>query len=143
MARLIRIVAGIAFAVSILAASTSAKADVYLFNDSGRRLIPSAQVVTDDGTKVASLPRQTYVKLELAPGAHLLKSKPALWKQQVSLDVVPGHDYYVVVAYKPERSWAVPLAGAPLVLREITEEEAAPLLREMNAQACFALAASS
>ena len=128
MARLTRIVAGIALAVS-----TSAKADVYLFNDSGRTLIPNDQVVTDNGRMVASLPRQTYVKLELAPGTHLLKPKPALWKQQVSLDVVPGRDYYVVVAYKPERSWAVPFAGAPLVLREITAEEAAPLLRELKA----------
>jgi hypothetical protein len=128
MARLTRIVAGIVFAAA------TAKADVYLFNDSGRTLIPSDQVVTDNGKKVASLPRQTYVKLELASGVHLLKPKPALWKQQVSLDVVAGRDYYVVVAYKPERSWAVPFAGAPLVLREITEEEAAPLLREMTAQ---------
>ena len=133
MARLTRIAAGIAFAATVLA-STSAKADVYLFNDSGRTLIPSDQVVTDNGKKVASLPRQTYVKLELAPGTHLLKPKPALWRQQVFLDVVPGRDYYVVVAYKPERSWAVPFAGAPLVLREITEAEAEPLLGEMKRQ---------
>ena len=134
MARLMRIVAGIALATTVLAASTSANAAVYLFNDSGRTLIPSDQVVTDNGKKIASLPRQTYVKLDLAPGTHLLRPKPYLWKQQVSLDVVPGRDYYVVIAYKPERSWAVPFAGAPLVLREITEEEGAPLLREMKAQ---------
>ena len=128
MARLTRLVAAILFA-------TSVRADVYLFNDSGRTLIPSDQVVTDNGKKIASLPRQTYVKLDLAPGTHLLKPKPALWKLQVSLDVVPSRDYYVVVAYKPERSWAVPFAGAPLVLREITEAEAEPLLRELKAQA--------
>jgi hypothetical protein len=127
MARLSRIVAGI-----ILAASTSVKADVYLFNDSGRTLIPSDQVVTDNGKKVASLPRQTYVKLDLEPGTHVLRPKPYLWKQQVSLDVVPGRDYYVVVAYKPERSEAWPLAGAPLVLREITAAEAEPLLRGLK-----------
>lgn len=111
-----------------------ATADVYLFNDSGRTLIPSDQVVTDNGKKVASLPRQTFVKLQFAPGTHLLKPKPALWKQHLSLDVLAGRTYYVVVAYKPERSWAVPFAGAPLILREITEEEAAPLLRDFAAQ---------
>jgi hypothetical protein len=40
----------------------------------------------------------------------------------------------VVVAYRPERSWAAPFAGAPHILREITEEQAAPLLRDMKAQ---------
>ena len=76
----------------------AATADVYLFNDSGRTLIPSDQVVTDNGKKIASLPRQTFTKLQLAPGAHLLKPKPALWKQQVSLDVLAGRTYFVVVA---------------------------------------------
>ena len=109
-------------------------AELYVFNDSGRTLVPSNQVVTDNGQKIASLPRQTYVKLRVAPGPHLLKPDPPLWKQQVSLNVVAGNRYFVVVAYKPERSWASPLAGAPLILREITEEEATPLLREMKLQ---------
>lgn len=109
-------------------------AELYIFNDSGRTLIPSNQVVTDNGRPVASLPRQTYVKLVLAPGLHLLKPEPPLWKQAVSLNAVPGSRYFVVVAYRPERSWAMPYAGAPLLLREITEEQASPLLAEMKAQ---------
>ena len=110
----------------------SAVAHLYVFNDSGRTLIPSDQVVTDNGKKLVSLPRQTYVKLELPPGPHLLKPDPSVFKQQVLLNAVPGNRYFVVVAYKPERSWAAPFAGAPLVLREITEDEAAPLLKEMQ-----------
>ena len=116
------------------AVSQPAVADLYIFNDSGRTLVPSNQVVTDNGIKLVSLPRQAYSKVQLQPGPHLLKPDPPLWKQQVLLDVVAGNRYFVVVAYKPERSWAAPLAGAPLVLREITEEQAAPLLKEMKSQ---------
>lgn len=109
-------------------------ADLYIFNDSGRTLIPSNQVVTDNGAKLVSLPRQAYAKVQLQPGPHVLKPEPFLWKQQVILDVAAGKRYFVVVAYKPKRSWAAPFAGAPLILREITEEQAAPLLQEMKAQ---------
>jgi hypothetical protein len=63
-----------------------------------------------------------------------LKPDPPLWKQQILLNVVPGNHYFVVIAYKPERSWAAPLSGAPLVLHEITQEQAAPLLAEMKLQ---------
>jgi len=107
---------------------------LYVFNDSGPTLIPSNQVVTDNGTTLASLPRRTYARFRLSPGPHLLKPDPPLWKQQVLLNVVPGNRYFVVVAYKPERSWAAPLAGAPLVLHEIAEGQAAPLLDEMKLQ---------
>ena len=109
-------------------------ADLYVFNDSGRTLIPGNQVITDNGAQLVSLPRQTYARLKIAPGRHLLKPDPPLWKQQILLNAVAGQRYYVVIAYRPERSWAMPLAGAPLILREITEEQAAPLLREMAAQ---------
>lgn len=107
---------------------------LYVFNDSGPTLIPNNQVVADNGSKLASLPRRTYAKVRLTPGPHLLKPDPPLWKQQVLLNVVAGNRYFVVVAYKPERSWAGPLAGAPLVLHEITEEQAAPLMAEMKLQ---------
>jgi hypothetical protein len=107
---------------------------LYVFNDSGPTLIPSNQVVTDNGARLVSLPRRTYAKVRLAPGPHLLKPDPPLWRQQVLLNVVPGNRYFVVVAYKPERSWAAPLAGAPLILHEITEEQATPLLAKMTLQ---------
>ena len=135
--RVVTVVAGMMLAVATAIASSEVSpesADVYLLNDSGRTLIPSDQVVTDNGQKIASLPRQTYVKLQLAPGVHLLNTKVPNKKRQVSLDVVAGKTYFVVVAYKPGRSWAAPFGGDPLLLREITEQEAAPLLREMKAQ---------
>ena len=111
---------------TVSGAASTESAELYLFNDSGRTQIPGNQVVTDNGRKVASLPRQTWVRLTVTPGVHLLKPDPPLWKQEVSLNVVSGARYFVVVAYRPERSWAAPLAGAPLILREITEEQAAP-----------------
>ena len=114
--------------------TSSAVAQLYVINDSGPTLIPTNQVVTDNGKRLVSLPRHAYAKLELRPGPHLLKPDPPLWKQQVLLNVVAGNRYFVVIAYKPERSWGAPLAGAPLLLREITEEQAAPLLNEMKQQ---------
>jgi len=107
---------------------------LYVFNDSGPTLIPGNQVVTDNGIRLVSLPRRTYAKVRLSPGSHLLKPDPPLWKQQVLLNVVAGNRYYVVVAYKPERSWSMALAGAPLVLHEITRDQAATMLAEMTPQ---------
>jgi len=108
--------------------------EIIIFNDSGKTLIPSNQKVTDNGKACASLARQTYVKVTVPAGAHRLRPDPYLWKQEVDLAVEPGTTHYVVVAYKPERSWALPAAGAPLILKEISEAEAALLLREMKAQ---------
>src|SRR5512137_2238117 len=109
-------------------------AELVIFNDSGKTLIPGNQKVTDNGKPLASLARQTYVKVVVAAGAHLLRPDPYLWKQEARLTIEPGTTRYIVVAYKPERSWALPAAGASLMLKEISESEAAPLLREMKAQ---------
>jgi hypothetical protein len=108
--------------------------ELVIFNDSGRTLIPSNQKVTDNGKPLASLARQTYMKLVIPAGPHLLRPDPFLWKQEVRINVEPGSTHYVVVAYKPERSWALPAAGAPLLLQEITAADAEPLLREMKAR---------
>jgi hypothetical protein len=109
-------------------------AELVIFNDSGSTLIPSNQKVTDNGKVLGSVARQTYVKVVVAAGAHLLRPDPFLWKQEVRLTVEPGTTRYIVVAYMPERSWVLPAADAPLILKEITESEAAPLLRETKAQ---------
>jgi len=110
------------------------EAELYVFNDSGRTLIPSNQVVTDNGKQIASLPRQTYVRIFIAPGSHVLRPEPFLWKQEVKLNVQPGDTRYIVIGYKPERSWASPLAGPPLLMKQLTDEESRPLLREMKHQ---------
>src|SRR5512141_530235 len=58
-------------------------AELVIFNDSGKTLIPSDQKVTDNGKLLASLARQTYVKVAVAAGPHLLRPDPYLWKQEV------------------------------------------------------------
>lgn len=108
--------------------------ELVVLNDSGRTLIPSNQVVTDNGRPLVSLPRQTFARLFVTVGAHQLRPDPFLWKQEVNLDVTTGSRHYVVVAYKPERSWAKPFGGTPLILREISEADALPLMREMKPQ---------
>ena len=108
--------------------------DLYVFNDSGRTLIASDQVISDNGMRLINLSRQTYAKVSLQVGQHQLRPDPFLWRQEVALSVTAGSRHYVVIAYKPERSWALPFAGTPLLLREISEEEAAPLLKEMKPQ---------
>ncbi len=107
-------------------------AALYLFNDSGWTLIPGNQDITDNGKPIASLPRQTYTRFFITPGPHVLRPDPFLWKQEVSLHAEPGASYYIVIGYRPERSWALPLAGSPLLMKQLSEEEAQPLMREMK-----------
>ena len=116
------------------ASAATESGEVFIFNDSGPTLIPGNQNVTANGKRVASLPRKTYVRLVFPPGTLLLRTDPFLHKQEVTLTVSAGSKHYVVVAYRPERSWAAPLAGSPILLRQITEQDAAPLFSEMKAQ---------
>lgn len=112
--------------------ATGSMAELYVFNDSGWTLIPGNQDITDNGKLIASLPRQTYIRLFISPGAHVLHPEPFLWRQEVKLNAEPGAKYYIVVGYKPERSWAWPLAGPPLLMKQLSEEEARPLLSDMK-----------
>jgi hypothetical protein len=136
--RLLRLLAFIACVAPLATAAQPAppddagKAELVVINDSGPTLIPSDQKVTDNGKPLASLPRQTYARLRIAPGPHQLRPEPFLWKQEVSLDAKGGEAYYVVVAYKPERSWAAPFAGAPLLLKQLSAAEAEALLATMK-----------
>ena len=114
------------------AGAPAASGRLCIFNASGRTLVAGNQVVTDNGKVLASLPRRTYRCVELAPGDHVLRPDPYLWKQEVRLQVAPGSTYYVVIAYRPDRSWALPLSGPPLVLRQLTQQEAEPLLNGMK-----------
>lgn len=127
---------GLAFTLALLATGLTAAeemAEVVVLNDSGATVIPGRQQLTDNGKPLASLPRRTYARLPIAPGPHVLRPDPFLWKQEVILDAQAGAKYYVVIAYKPQRSWAAPLAGSPLVLKAISESEALSVIREMTA----------
>ena len=103
-------------------------AELYLFNVSGWTLIPSNQEVTDNGQPLASLPRGTYKRTFIAPGVHELQ----VHGRKVKVQALAGRTHYVIVGYRPERSWAFPLAGDPVVIREISEEEGRNLIRELK-----------
>jgi len=105
-------------------------ARLYVFNISGRTLIPSNQDIIDNGKPLASLPRLTYTIAPIPPGMHDLR----LHGRNLVLNAEGGKRYFVVAGYRPERSWAFPLAGDPVVIKQITEDEARPLLQELTAQ---------
>lgn len=106
-------------------------AELYLFNDGGSALASGNQEVTDNGKAIASLPRQAYTRLVIVPGTHVLRLAPLLWQQAVTLNAEAGARYYVVIGSKPGRSWASPMGGSP-PLRQLTEEQARPLMTEMK-----------
>jgi hypothetical protein len=105
-------------------------AEVYLFNISGWTLIPSNQDITGNGKLLASLPRLTYTVLRLPSGGYDLR----LHGRALALTAEAGQKYFVVAGYRPERSWALPLAGDPVEIKQITEEQAQPLLQQLKAQ---------
>jgi len=111
-----------------LAAAGQPSGLLYLFNVSGWTMIPSNQEIVDNGQLVASLPRMTYTRLVVVPGHHELR----LHGRTLPLTVVEGRTHYVALGYRPERSMALPLAGDPVFLKEISEEEARPLLKDLK-----------
>jgi len=111
--------------------SSDSAAQLYIFNISGPTLIPQNQKVIDNGKVLVSLPRNKYKIVTISTGAHQLgfqyREKPV-----VNLNAVKGETYYVVVGYNPARSWAFPLAGDPLVIKQLSEEEAQPLIEKLD-----------
>jgi len=103
-------------------------AELYLFNVRGWTLLPGNQDVTAGDDLIASLPRGIWQRVFVRPGTHELKVSG----RKLTLDIAEGKTYYVVVGYKPERSWASPLAGDPVVIKEISPDEARGLLAEMK-----------
>ena len=106
-------------------------AKLYVFNISGPTLIPQNQKIFDNGKLLTSLPRNKYKIIKISGGAHKLgfqyRKRPV-----VNLNAIKGKTYYVVIGYNPAKSWAFPLAGDPLVIKQLTEEEAQPLIEELK-----------
>jgi hypothetical protein len=71
--------------------------------------------------------------VSLRPGAHHLHPQYSR-KPEVTITAEAGQTYYVVIAYKPTRSWAAPVAGSPVLLKELSEREAGELMKEMKPQ---------
>lgn len=105
-------------------------AELLLFNDSGWTLIPSNQDVTVNGHPLASLPRETYTRVFIAAGVHVL----SLHSRSIRIRLKPGERHYVALGYRPERSWLLPIMGDPVVIRPISEAEASDVAKMMKAQ---------
>ena len=106
-------------------------AALVILNDSGFTLLKADQEITDRNQRIASLSRQTYLRLAILPGSHELRPWPPAAGQVVRLNAEPGHTYYVVVAYRPAVSWLFPFAGAPLVIEQLSDVTALRLMQEM------------
>ncbi len=84
-------------------------ARLYVLNISGWTLIPSNRDIIDNGKPLVSLPRLTYMIVSIPPGVHDLRTSG----RKLVLNAEEGKTYFVVAGYRPERSWAFPLAGIP------------------------------
>jgi hypothetical protein len=102
------------------------KAELYVFNASGWTLIQSNYTVKDSGQRIASLPRGTYKRLLIEPGAHELNAV----ERSVKFEALERYRYYFVVAYSPEKSWAFPFAGSPMFVGFVPEEKGRELLTQ-------------
>ena len=117
-------------------AAAAGRAVLYVLNASGPTLFASNQELNDNGQPLSSLPRQTWVKLSLAPGPHEFRFRQFPGGRRVArLQAQPGGVYYLVSAYNPAASWALPLGGDPLRIVLVDAAQAQALMAGMHEQA--------
>ncbi len=134
-----------AFLVSVTIVSVAGQADglgqsqppsleqtatLIVFNDSGPTLVEGKEKLRDGDRTIANLPRHHFQRITISPGKHVLHPRYTR-KPEVVIDARPGETYYVVIAYKPERSWAFPFAGLPMVVEQISAADADALMQKM------------
>ena len=118
-----------------LALSDSESAELVVLNISGPTLIPSNQNITDNGLAFISLPRQTYRSIRIRPGNHEYRfDHTPSGKRFASLQAEVGRKYYLAVGYSPAKSWARGLAGDPMTIELVSEEDAQKLITDMKRQ---------
>lgn len=98
---------------------------VYLLNGSTWTMLPHSQEMTDNDKPIASLPHQTYQRLLINPGSHVLRSKPLVRNQEVTLTAEPGFTYYVLV---------VNGEFPPTIVRQLDEPQARSMMAHMKSQ---------
>lgn len=111
--------------------STDQAATLIVFNDSGPTLGGGKEKLRDGDRTIANLPRHHYQRILISPGKHVLHPRYTR-KPEVVLEARPGETYYVVIAYKPERSWAFPFAGLPMEVEQISPTDADALMQKMT-----------
>jgi hypothetical protein len=104
---------------------------LFIFNLSGWTLLSGNQTVLDNGSELASLPRNTYTKAGISPGMHQLGFKN---REEPILDInaAKGGTYYVSFSYKQQSSWLSPTATDPIEIKQISEEEARQLMKRIT-----------
>jgi hypothetical protein len=107
------------------------KALVYVLNGSGRTLFGGSQTFKIDDRDAVKLGRREYSELAIAPGTHTFKAA----SEKLALDLEAGKYYFVMYAYRPEKSWAAPLAGSPVFFGTVTEDRARELFSEFEHKA--------
>jgi hypothetical protein len=118
-----------------LSLNDSESAELLVLNISGPTLISSNQNITDNGLAFISLPRQTYRSIRIQPGNHEYRfDDTPRGKRFASLQAEVGRKYYLVVGYSPAKSWARGLAGDPMTIEFVSEEDAQKLIADMRRQ---------
>jgi len=105
---------------------------LFIFNTSGRTFMPAEQQVQDNGKDLVSLSRNTYTKIMIAPGEHIL-GFPERQKPNLALNAVKGETYFVMFAYTPLSSWEFHFTD-PVMIKQISKAEAIALIRELTLQ---------
>lgn len=120
-------------AAPVRTSASAGWATLYVLNISGPTLFASNQEITDNGVRIASLPRGTYTSLHIAAGAHEFRFAAfPKGKRVAKLNAAQGRTYYLAAGYSPSRSWAFPFAGDPVTITLIQEGEAMDLMKEMK-----------
>jgi hypothetical protein len=101
---------------------------LYVFNASGATLIKNNYEVKADGRRIADLPRSTYSVVAMTPGRHKLEGAG----RKLDLTLVEGQRSFLVVAYQPDKSWAFPLAGSPIMFETVSEGRAKVMISSFS-----------
>ena len=121
------------FSVNASAQNNEKQSTLVVLNVSGWTLISSDQEVTDNGNDLVSLPRSTFTKLTISPGQHEFRFKLFPQGRRVAtLNAEAGKTYYLIVGYSPSKSWVLPIAGDPMMIKIGSEEEAREALKDMH-----------
>lgn len=112
------------------AVTADGAARLYVFNISRWTRVPTNLEILDNGKVLINLPWQSYKALTIRTGLHRIRFADRQ-RPDVVINARPGNTYYLVVGYRPRRSWNFSVGNDPLVIRRITRHSATPLRVEL------------
>ena len=121
------------YPASALLSDPSGTAELVVLNISGWTLSASNVNIMDNGSPIASLPRQSFKKVRIAPGRHEFRFDHSPRGPRVAvLEAQATQTYYLAAGYSPARSMLFPLGGDSLKIQIVTEADARSLMSEMK-----------